>query len=88
MLTDENYYFLLHRLDKSKPYDLKWCGRYTAIIMKWLVACNPFLHKLGKFYVNIKTKEITIEIHKKHIKLINDKINDDSIERIKKILAK
>lgn len=69
------------------PEDLALFPRCTTSVLKWLIASNPFLHKLDKFYVNLKTKDITIEVNRKHLKLIKIKIEDDAFEGIKNLIV-
>lgn len=44
---------------------LVWWKRYAIKIMRALVINHCFIHKIGKIYVNMKTKEVSFEINRK-----------------------
>lgn len=71
-----------YRLGKTATDKLSFGRKLFIKLSKWLIAKNPFIHKIGKIYVNIKTKEITTEIHRRQVPIIDKKMSGKSFEKI------
>lgn len=57
--------FLLHRLQDKRIRDIVWWKRIVAVVLRKLIINYCFIHKIGKIYVNMKTKEVSFEINRK-----------------------
>lgn len=59
-----------YRLDKKETNELEIFSKYIVKALKGRITKFPFLHKLDKIYVNLRTREVTIEVNKKQEKVL------------------
>lgn len=52
-------------MDDKEIEALGWWHKCLAWLMRSLIINYCFIHKIGKIYVNMKTKEVTFEINRK-----------------------
>ena len=74
------------RLDIFDYSELSCFKKLKVLILRRGLSTYPFIHKLDKFYVNLKSHEITVAINGVQEKLINECIHNDAFEKIKEIL--
>lgn len=73
--------------EEEDQQSLKLWQQFTVWFLKGRITKYPFLHKIDKVYVNMKTREMTLEINRKQ-KVIADKtISKDVLKSIKEILS-
>lgn len=59
-------------LTDSEMSDLDFAPKCLVRFLKERIAKYPFLHKIDKVYVNIKTRELTVQVNRKHIKILTE----------------
>lgn len=74
-------------MDKKQIEDLNFLPKYILKVLICLIASKPFLHKLDKFYINLKTKDVTVKVNRKQHKIMSFEIDDDAFEGIKELIV-
>jgi hypothetical protein len=85
----QDYYYWIYEeygLSVLEDSELNFDRRWKVRVFKFFLSAYPFVHKLDKFYVNIETQKIITMIDGKEIEIIDDKINHETFEEIKRIL--
>lgn len=76
------------RLDVFETSELSRFQRVKVWILRHGLSTSPTIHKLDKFYVNLKTHKISMTINGTQEQIINESINSDAFDKIKEILRK
>jgi hypothetical protein len=66
--------------------DLKFCQKLKVKFLAKLLSAYPFVHKLEKIYININDRKITTKVGQTQKKIIDDKMNSEAFEKVKKII--
>ena len=76
------------RLDIFEASELSRFQQFKVWILRYGLSAHPLIHKLDKFFVNLKTREISMTINGTQVRIIDEKIDSDAFVKIKEILQK
>lgn len=86
--------FISNRLDKNQVDELPMWPRTIVKVCTHLITKYPFIHKIDKVFLNMKTKEVTVEVNQKQVEILTTRdnmsqkylMNQQSFDQIKQIL--